>query len=60
MAITLKIPSYGGAPGKWNFANVALDTAGDFAEGQKTVVGKLSGTDEESAVFVVVALKVLD
>jgi hypothetical protein len=58
MNISIKIPSYLGT--QWNFTNVSLDTAGDFAEGQKTVVGKLSGTDEESAVFVVVALKVLD
>ena len=58
MSFGIKIPSYTGT--QWNYTNVALDTAGDFAEGQKTVVGKLSGTDEESAVFVVVALKVLD
>ena len=38
----------------------AIDTAGDFVEGQKTVLGKLSGMDDDSAIFVVIALKVLD
>jgi hypothetical protein len=37
-----------------------LNTAGDFLEGQKTVLGKVSGMDEDTAIFVVIALKVLD
>lgn len=37
-----------------------LSTAGDFMEGQKTVLGKVSGVDEDTAIFVVIALKVLD
>ena len=40
--------------------NVGLSTAGDFMEGQKTVLGKISGIDDESAIFAVIALKVLD
>ena len=40
--------------------DVGLNTAGDFMEGQKTVLGKVSGIDDESAVFVVISLKVLD
>jgi hypothetical protein len=42
------------------FTPVSLNTAGDFKEGQKTVLGKLSGAEDETATFVVVALKVLD
>ena len=38
--------------------DVGLNTSGDFKEGQKTVLGKI-GLDD-SAVFVVVALKLLD
>jgi len=37
-----------------------LSTAGDFMEGQKTVLGKVSGMEEDTAIFVVIALKVLD
>jgi hypothetical protein len=37
-----------------------LKTAGDFKEGQKTVLGKVSGIDDESAIFVVIALKIQD
>jgi hypothetical protein len=43
-----------------NYTDVGLRTAGDFKEGQKTILGKISGIDEESAVFVVISLKVLD
>ena len=39
---------------------VGVNTAGDFLEGQKTVLGKMSGMDDESSIFVVIALKVLD
>jgi len=37
-----------------------LNTGGDFLEGQKTVLGKMSGTEEGTAIFVVVEVKVLD
>lgn len=43
-----------------NYINVGLSTAGDFKEDQKTVLGKISGIDDETAIFVVVSLKVLD
>jgi hypothetical protein len=43
----------------FQFMDVSLHTSGDFKEGQKTVLGKV-GLDDDSAVFVVVALKVLD
>lgn len=42
------------------FMDVGITTSGDFMEGQKTVLGKVSGMDEDSAIFVVIALKVLD
>ncbi len=43
-----------------NYIDVGLSTAGDFKEGQKTVLGKISGIDNESAIFVVISLKILD
>jgi hypothetical protein len=65
MRVNIKIPFYVISPGtasggQWNYTDVSLNTAGDFAEGQKTVLGKLSGLDDESAIFIVVTLKVLD
>ena len=56
--IGLRIPSNGNT--QFQNLEVGLNTAGDFMEGQKTVLGKISGIDDESAVFVVVSLKVLD
>ena len=46
--------------GSYGTNDFTLNTAGDFKEGQKTVLGKVSGIDDESAIFVVVALKILD
>jgi hypothetical protein len=45
---------------QFNYIDIGLDTAGDFKEDQKTVLGKISGIDDESAIFVVISLKVLD
>lgn len=49
---------------RFQFSNptseLSLSTAGDFMEGQKTVLGKVSGLDDDTAIFVVIALKVLD
>lgn len=59
MQIGFKIP-YAPTPGSVQFFDVGLNTSGDFMEGQKTVLGKVSGIDDESAIFVVVSLKVLD
>jgi hypothetical protein len=39
---------------------VGLATSGDLMEGQKTVLGKVSGTDDETSIFVVISLNVLD
>lgn len=60
--VNIKMPYYTGtsSAGQWNYSNVNLDTVADFAEGQRTIVGKLSGVDEGSAIFIVVALKILD
>jgi hypothetical protein len=44
---------------QFNMMSLALNTSGDFKEGQKTVLGKLS-MEDETAIFVVVSLKVLD
>lgn len=45
---------------QFSYFNVGLNTAGDFKEDQKTVLGKISGIDDDSAIFVVISLKVLD
>jgi hypothetical protein len=64
MELSFKIPyvtgSFGGGPSQYSYTNVGLRTSGDFQEGQKTVLGKVSGTDDEDAIFAVIALKVLD
>ena len=44
----------------FQYTDLGLTTSGDFMEGQKTVLGKVSGMEEDSAIFVVIALKVLD
>ena len=67
--IGLKIPQLTGAVAaganplvntQFTYIDVGLNTAGDFKEGQKTVLGKISGIDDESAIFVAISLKVLD
>jgi hypothetical protein len=40
--------------------DVGLNTAGGLKEGRKMVLGKVSGVDDESAVFVAVSLQVLE
>jgi hypothetical protein len=45
---------------QYSYQDVGLKTSGDFQEGQKTVLGKVSGMEEGDAIFAVVALKVLD
>jgi hypothetical protein len=45
---------------QYTYVNPNIHTSGDFKEGQKTVVGKVSGTADEDAIFVVITLKVLD
>jgi hypothetical protein len=45
---------------QFQYMDFGITTSGDFIEGQKTVLGKVSGMDEDTAIFVVIALKVLD
>jgi len=45
---------------QYSFQNVGLKTAGDFMAGQKTVLGKVSGSESDTAIFAVISLKVLD
>lgn len=52
--------STGSSPNQYQLVESGLSTSGDFMEGQKTVLGKVSGAEEDSAIFVVIALKVLD
>ena len=63
MRINFRIPQAPGPAGVVNTnpnLDVGLNTAGDFKEDQKTVLGKISGIDDDSAIFVVISLKVLD
>ncbi len=68
MSLSFRIPVLtgvsNGPDGKsipqFSFQNLGLKTAGDFLEGQKTVLGKVSGGETDGAIFVVVSLKVLD
>jgi hypothetical protein len=43
-----------------SFADAGINTSGDFMEGQKTVLGKVSGAGGEESIFAVISLKVLD
>ena len=58
VSIHLKIPLTTGGGFSWN--DVGINTSGDFREGQKTVLGKMSGGGEDDSVFAVISLKVLD
>ncbi len=58
-----RLPYVTGAFGnnsQYNMLDIGLKTAGDFQEGQKTVLGKVSGPGDEDAIFAVIELKVLD
>jgi hypothetical protein len=57
--IGFKLPVVTGA-NQWQYMDFGITTAGDFMEGQKTVLGKVSGMEDDTAIFVVIALKVLD
>ena len=54
--LNLRVPNVGNT----QMLDSAINTSGDFMEGQKTVLGKVSGVEEDGAIFVVIALKVLD
>ena len=56
--IGFRVPITTGA--QFQYMEFGLTTSGDFMEGQKTVLGKVSGMEEDTAIFVVIALKVLD
>jgi hypothetical protein len=45
---------------QFSYQQVGLNTSGDFLEGQKTVLGKVSGLEPDTAIFVVISLKVLE
>jgi hypothetical protein len=62
MKIGFRVPYFTGPPAsrQYNMMSLQLNTSGDFKEGQKTVLGKLSGLEDETAIFVVISLKVLD
>jgi len=57
--IGLRIPTSTGL-NQFQYMDFGLTTSGDFMEGQKTVLGKVSGMEDDTAIFVVIALKVLD
>ncbi len=45
---------------QFSYQEASLKTSGDFVEGQKTVLGKVSGMNSDTAIFVVISLKVLE
>lgn len=45
---------------QWQYQENGITTAGEFKEGQKSVIGKTAGSEGDSAVFFVIELKVLD
>jgi hypothetical protein len=49
-----------GAGANTSVFDVGLNTSGDFQEGQKTVLGKVSGVEDGDAILAVIGLKVLD
>ena len=59
LRVGFRIPISTGA-NQFQYQDFGFSTSGDFMEGQKTVIGKVSGMDEDSAIFMVIALKVLD
>lgn len=61
--LDLRVPYLNGTFGgnnQYGSINVNLHTSGDFAEGQKTVIGKVSGSGDEETIFAVITMKVLD
>ena len=58
LSIRMRVPY--GSPGSFQYMDQNLDTSGDFMEGQKTVLGKVSGISDDEAIFAVIALKILD
>lgn len=56
ISLDFRLPSDPSNP----FLNTGLTTSGDFMEGQKTVLGKVSGMEVDTAIFVVITFKVLD
>ena len=56
--LDLRLPS--GPANSAPYLDFGLHTSGDFMEGQKTVLGKISNTGEDEAIFAVITLKVLD
>ena len=53
-------PGVGVVSTQYQFFDAGINTSGDFKEGQKSVLGKVSGIDEAGAIFVVITPKVLD
>jgi hypothetical protein len=60
MDLGFRISYFTGAGSNTSIFDVGLNTSGDFQEGQKTVLGKVSGVEDGDAIFAVIALKVLD
>jgi hypothetical protein len=63
--IDLRVPYVSGVfpdtrVAQYSSISEGLNTSGDFMEGQKTVLGKVSGGNDDEAIFAVIALKILD
>ena len=50
--LNVRVPNVGNT----QYLDSTINTSGDFMEGQKTVLGKVSGVEDDTAIFVVIAL----
>lgn len=58
--VDFRLPVADRSAAGFSYQDLSIHTLGDFNEGQKTVLGKVSGVGDSGAIFVVVSFKVLD
>lgn len=58
--LSFRVPISNGVGNQFSYQFVSLKTSGEFVEGQKTVVGKVSSAVEAESIFAVIELKVLN
>ncbi|MFN7932235.1 MAG: hypothetical protein U0R19_02850 [Bryobacteraceae bacterium] len=62
LRVNLRLPYYSSPDSttQFQFQEFGFTTAGEFKEGQKSVIGKTAGADADSSVFFVIELKILE
>jgi hypothetical protein len=61
MELNFRIPVASGVNNQqFTYQDVGMKTSGEFMEGQKTVLGKISGIGADDALFAVITFKVID